>query len=423
MVAAGRTAAVRRASGEGRSNAMDTAGILTALGTPGGRADPYPLYAALHDVGEVIELGPGSVLVIGYDAINSVLRDPGFRVSDESSLDRDFPGWRANPVFVQVVDWLLNLNAPRHSRIRSLMARTFTARRIAGLEPAIAAMADELLDAMADRGADGSAIDFMHDFAYLLPVTVICELIGIPEADRESFRPLARDLTGVFELSDLGALPAINAAAVELLAYFTELAAKRRAVSRDDLVSDLLAVSDAGDGRLTDAELLHNLTLLLVAGFETTTNLLGNGLQVILQHPSAGEGVRDGSVPPSAFVEEVLRFDSPVQLTSRIGYGTTVGGVPVSPGAGVTTLLGAGNRDPRRFTEPARFDPLRPVGGPLSFGGGAHFCIGAALARLEGAVAFPRLLSRFPKIAAAGEPTRRDRLLLRGFDTLPVTVA
>ena len=186
---------------------MDTAGILTALGTPAGRADPYPLYAALHDVGEVIELGPGSVLVIGYDAINSVLRDPGFRVSDESSLDRDFPGWRANPVFVQGVDWLLNLNAPRHSRIRSLMARTFTARRIAGLEPAIAAMADELLDAMADRGADGSAIEFMHDFAYLLPVTVICELIGIPEADRETFRPLARDLTGVFELSDLEALP------------------------------------------------------------------------------------------------------------------------------------------------------------------------------------------------------------------------
>ena len=119
----------------------------------------------------------------------------------------------------------------------------------------------------------------------------------------------------------------------------------------------------------------------------------------------------------------MLRYDSPVQLTSHIGYDTTVGGVPVSPGAGVTTLLGAGNRDPRRFTAPARFDPMRPDGGPLSFGGGAHFCIGAALARLEGAVAFPRLLNRFPKIAAAGEPTRMDRLLLRGFDTLPVTVA
>jgi cytochrome P450 len=401
---------------------MDATGILTALGTPQGRADPYPLYAALHEMGEVIEVGPGDVIVVGYDAINSVLRDPGFRVSDQSTFD-SFPDWRANPVFVQGADWILNLNAPRHSRIRSLLARAFTARRIAGLEPAIAKMADELLDAMADRGAGGSAVEFMHDFAYLLPVTVICELIGIPEADREGFRPLARDLAGVFELNDVQTLPAINAAAVELLAYFTGLAARRRADPRDDLLSDLLAVSESDQGRLTSAELLHNLTLLLVAGFETTTNLLGNGLQVVLQDPPAGEAVRNGSVPASAFVEEVLRYDSPVQLTSRVGYDTKVGGVPVPQGAGVVTLLGAGNRDPRRFTDPARFDPMRPDGGPLSFGGGAHFCIGAALARLEGAVAFPRLLSRFPGISAAAEPTRRDTLVLRGFDALPVAVA
>ncbi len=402
---------------------MDAIEILTALGTPPGRADPYPLYAALHEMGEVIKIGPDDVLVVGYDAISSVLRDPGFRVSDEASFERNFPGWRSNPVFVQGADWILNLNAPRHPRIRSLMARAFTARRIAGLEPAMARMADELLDAMADRGADGSVIEFMHDFAFLLPVTVICELIGIPETDREGFRPVARDLAGVFELTDAETLPAINAAAVDLLAYFTGLAAKRRGVPGDDLLSDLLAVSNSDDGRLTDAELLHNLTLLLVAGFETTTNLLGNGLQVILQDPAAGEAVRDGSLPPSAFVEEVLRFDSPVQLTSRSGYDTTVRGVPVSPRTGLVTLLGAGNRDPRRFTNPARFDPMRPDGGPLSFGGGAHFCIGAALARLEGAVAFPRLLSRFPKISAAGEPTRRDTLVLRGFDALPVTIA
>jgi cytochrome P450 len=402
---------------------MDAMEILTALGTSAGRADPYPLYAALHEMGEVIEIGPGGVLVAGYDAIDSVLRDPGFRVSDESSFDRDLPSWRADPVFIQGADWILNLNAPRHSRIRSLIAHAFTARRIAGLEPAIATMADDLLDTMADRGADGTAVEFMQDFAYLLPVTVICELIGIPEADREGFRPIARDLAGVFELNDIETLPAINAAAVELLAYFTALAAERRADPRDDLLSDLLAVSGAGDGRLTDAELLHNLTLLLVAGFETTTNLLGNGLQIILQDPPAGEAVRDGSIPPAAFVEEVLRFDSPVQLTSRVGYDTNVGSVPVSQGTGVITLLGAGNRDPRRFTDPARFDPMRPDGGPLSFGGGAHFCIGAALARLEGAVAFPRLLKRFPKISAAGQPTRRDTLVLRGFDALPVTIA
>ena len=329
---------------------MDAIKILTVLGTPEGRADPYPLYAQLHELGQAVEIGPGQVMVIGYDANNSVLRDPGFRVSDESSFDQGYPAWRENPVFVQAADWILNLNGPRHSRIRSLMARAFTARRVAGLEPAIARLADGLLDAMADRGSDGGTVEFMHDFAYLLPVTVICELIGIPDADREGFRPLARDLVGVFELNDITTLPAINAAAVELLAYFTALAAERRAEPRDDLLSDLLAVSDADHDRLTDAELLHNLTLLLVAGFETTTNLLGNGLQIVLQDPPAD-------------------------------------------------------------------------GGPLSFGGGAHFCIGAALARLEGAVAFPRLLRRFPKISAAGEPTRRDTFLLRGFEALPVTVA
>jgi cytochrome P450 len=402
---------------------MDAMEIFTALGTPEGRANPYPYFAALHELGEVVSLGPGAVAVVGYDAINSVLRDAGFRVSDEAAFERDFPGWRDNPVFVQGMDWILNLNAPNHSRVRSLIARAFTARRVAGLEPAIARMAEALLDAMADRGADGSVVEFMHDFAYLLPVTVICELIGIPEADRESFRPIARDLAGVFELHDPAALPAINAAAVELLAYFTGLAAERRANPRDDLITDLLAISDSGDGRLTDAELLHNLTLLLVAGFETTTNLLGNGLQVILQQPGAGAALRDALVPASAFVEEVLRYDSPVQLTSRVGYPTQLGNVVVGDGDSVMTILGAGNRDPRKFTDPDKFEPLRGEGAPLSFGGGAHFCIGAALARLEGAVAFPRLMTRFPKIAAAGQPVRRETFLLRGFDTLPVTVA
>jgi cytochrome P450 len=402
---------------------MDALEIFTALGTPAGRADPYPHYAALHELGEVVNLGPGAVAVVGYDAINAVLRDADFRVSDDATFERNFPTWRDNPVFVQAMDWILNLNAPKHSRIRSLIARAFTARRVAGLEPAIARMAGDLLDAMAERGADGSVVEFMHDFAYLLPVTVICELIGIPEADRESFRPIARDLAGVFELHDPATLPAINAAAVELLAYFTGLAVERRAHPRDDLITDLLVVSDSDDGRLTDAELLHNLTLLLVAGFETTTNLLGNGLQVILQQPAAGAALRDGLVPSSAFVEEVLRYDSPVQLTSRVGYATQLGGVVVDEGGSVMTMIGAGNRDPRKFTDPNKFDPLRGDGSPLSFGGGAHFCIGAALARLEGTVALPRLLTRFPKIAAAGEPVRRETFLLRGFDALPVTVA
>ncbi len=401
---------------------MDAIEILMALGTPEGRANPYPHFAALHELGEAVRLGPEAVAVVGYDAVNSVLRDPSFLVSDEAAYDRSFPGWRANPVLVQASDWILNLNGPRHARVRSLIARAFTARRMAALEPAIAAIAGDLLDAMAERGADGSAVEFMHDFAYLLPVTVICELIGIPRSDRESFRPVARDVAGIFEL-DPETLPVINAAAAELLAYFTGLAAARRAHPRDDLISDLLAVSDADDGRLTDAELLHNLTLLLVAGFETTTNLLGNGLQVILERPAAGRAVGDGSVAAAAFVEEVLRYDSPVQLTSRIGYDAKVGEVVVAEGDSVLAMIGAGNRDPRKFAEPDRFDPLRADGAPLSFGAGAHFCIGAALARLEGTIAFARLLSRFPNIAAAGEPVRRETFLLRGFDVLPVSLA
>src|SRR5258708_11279928 len=328
---------------------MDPTEIVSSLADTEGRADPYQLYAALHELGEAVELSPRDVIVTGYEAIEAVLRDPGFRVSDESAFDRNFPGWRANPVLVHGADWILNLNAPRHARIRSLIARAFTARRIARMRPAIEAMADTLLDAMADAGADGSAVEFMHDFAYLLPVTVICELIGIPEADRDSFRPIARDLAGVFEVNELGNLPAINAAAVDLLAYFTGLAAVRRAVPLANLPPYLLSVSDAGDGRLTDAELLHNLTLLLVAGFETTTNLLGNGLHVVLRNPRAGQAVRDGHVSAAAFVEEALRYDSPVQLTSRIGCDAKVGGVGVNAGDGVVTLLGAGNRDPRRF--------------------------------------------------------------------------
>ena len=402
---------------------MDATEIFTALLGPEGRADPYPLYAALHDLGEAVAVAPGAVVVHGYEAINSVLRDPAFLVSDAARFDETFPGWREHPSLG--MESILNLNAPEHARIRSLIARAFSQRRVSGLEPAIARMTDGLLGGMADRGADGSAIEFMHDFAFLLPVTVICELIGIPESDREGFRPIARDLAATLELgADLSVLADADAAAVKLRQYFTALAADRRADPRDDLMSAFVRVSDSDDGRLSDSELLGNLTLLLVAGFETTTNLLGNGLQVILGDPPVGAAVRDGAVPVAAFVEEVLRYDSPVQLTSRRrGDAVEVGGVRSEPNDEVITLLGAGNRDPRRFAAPDTFDPMRSAGGPLSFGAGAHFCIGAALARLEAGVAFPRLLGRFPALAAAGEPQRRAGLVLHGFETLPVTLA
>jgi cytochrome P450 len=423
--ATGGTQGTTRQADKGQGHMTTSAAqILGALGTPAGKADPYPLYAELHDLGEAATFAPGEVIVMGYDAISTVLRDPGYRHADPAMIAEVFPEWEEHVSLRHSTDWILNLNGPEHSRIRGLIAKAFTARRVASLRPAIERMTDELLDAMADRGAGGSAVEFMHDFAYLLPVTVICELIGIPESDRETFRPIARAIAAIFDFEDFEELQAADEATVELEAYYTGLAAKRRAEPRDDLLSALVGIADEQDGRLSDAELTRNLTLLLVAGFETTTNLLGNGLQLLLHDRALTAGVRTGEVPVAPFVEEVLRYDSPVQLaSSRIGYESELGGLRIEAGDVLMPVLGAGNRDPRKFTAPDKFDPMRGESGPLSFGGGAHFCVGAALARLEAAVAFPRLLARFPAIAPAGEPVRRTGLVLRGFDILPVTVA
>jgi cytochrome P450 len=399
---------------------MDAQQVLAELIEPSGRADPYPLYARLHAMGEAVPAGPGLVLVAGYDAISSVLRDPSYRVTDAAIMDQDSPGWRDHPALS--MDAILSLNPPAHTRIRAMIAGTFTPRRLARLEPAIARMTDDLLDSMAGLGSDGGPVDFMHEFAYLLPVTVICELIGIPDADREAFRPAARDLAATveFEMSP-EVLAAADKSALWLNDYFTDLAAQRRARPREDLLSALVGITD--EGGLTTSELLDNLVLLLVAGFETTTNLLGNGLHLVLAEPRMGAALRAGAIPVPSFVEEVLRYDSPVQMTSRRATAAgEVGGVPVAPGEGVLLVLGAGNRDGRRFPEPDVFNPQRAVSGPLSFGAGPHFCVGSALARLEAAVAFPRLLTRFPELTSAGDPVRRTGLVLRGFDTLPVTL-
>jgi cytochrome P450 len=401
----------------------DALEILEALNRPEGKADPYPLYADLHELGEASRFAPGNVIVVGYEAINSLLRDPGFRHPDFAAFAEALPQWNEHVALRQSGDWILNLGAPEHTRIRTLISRAFTARRIAGLRPAIEQMTDDLLDAMADRGADGSPVEFMHDFAYLLPVTVICELIGIPESDREYFRPIARAIATVFEFDSFEGVAEADEATVELEAYYGALAARRRAEPRNDLLSALVGIADGQDGRLSDTELIRNLTLLLVAGFETTTNLLGNGLHLILHDSGLGDGLRGGEIAVGSFVEEVLRYDSPVQLaTSRIAYETDLGGLHLEAGDELMPILGAGNRDPRKFTAADKFDPHRNEGSPLSFGGGAHFCIGAALARLEASVAFPRLLTRFADLAPAGEPLRREGLVLRGFDTMPVLV-
>ncbi|HEY3903385.1 MAG TPA: cytochrome P450 [Streptosporangiaceae bacterium] len=405
---------------------MEVLEIFNGLLEPAGMADPYPLYAALHEHGPIVRANEQLVLVPGYELASSVLRDGAFRVPDAELLDEVNPSWRDHPSLDP--NSMLTLNGGPHSRIRSLFSRQFTKRRVADLEPAVIAQTDALLDQIADLGAGAAPVDFMEEFAFALPVTVICELIGVPESERDEFRPLARSLTATLEpLIDEAGLVEADAAALKLAGMFASLVAERRARPADDLLSGLVAMAAADEDRISENELIQNLILLLVAGFETTTNLLGNGVHQVLLNSSAGAGagLRSGAVESAAaFVEEVLRFDSPVQFAEdrRRKVPDEVGGHAVGPHDHLIVMLGAANHDPRRFAEPDRFWPGRPDPGPLSFGAGAHFCLGAALARLEGTVAFPRLFTRFPQLAAAEPPQRRVSLVLRGFEHLKITI-
>ncbi|HET6212972.1 MAG TPA: cytochrome P450, partial [Micromonosporaceae bacterium] len=219
-------------------------------------------------------------------------------------------------------------------------------------------------------------------------------------------------------------LPAADLAADELSEYFGRLAAQRRAHPRDDLVSALVQAQAANPDQLTDAELVANLITLFNAGFVTTTHLLGNGLALVLQRPQARTAlVADPELAPG-YVEEILRYEPPVHFGVRLALADTeVLGVPVTAGSTVLVLLGAANRDPARFPDPNVFLPTRPDNQPLSFGGGLHYCLGAALSRVEGRLALPMLLDRFPGLALAGEPGERNQLVLRGYDHLSVTVS
>jgi cytochrome P450 len=303
------------------------------------------------------------------------------------------------------------MNPPDHTRLRRLVSSTFTARRVQALRPAIEAIVDDLLDRMAGE------VDFIDAFAFPLPVNVIGELLGVPEPDRAQFQTLIRDWSQVLEIITPEVLAVADPAAATVRAYLAELVSLRRREPGPDLISALVAAEEEGD-RLTEDELLTMAALLFAAGFETTTNLLANGLVAVLGSPAqAGLVHRD----PVTAVEELLRFDTPVQLVSRVAYEPVeLGGVTVDAGERVVAYLGAGNRDPERFADPDRLDLARGDCAPLSFGGGIHYCLGAPLARLEAQVAFPALLRRFPQIELCGTPERRDSLAIRGYTRLPV---
>lgn len=379
--------------------------------------DPYPVYDAIRSHGPVVRVEDRFWVASGYAAVDAILRDPRMLVPD-----KEFAALQGVEAPESFGASMLRSNPPDHIRMRRLAAGAFTPRRVEAMRAAVTEQATTLVRYLAHLAKRGDAFDFVTEFAFPLPIRVICGLLGVPTGDQHWFREQAHALTATLEpvLTDVEADAAARARS-RLELYFTDLVAARRARPADDLVTALTQAHDADGTTLTQAELIANLGLLLVAGFETTTNLLSNGLAVLLDRPDLAAALRaDPGLAPS-FVEEVLRWDSPVQLTTRwCREAVEVAGVRIEPYSQVLVLLGAGNRDPARYSQPDTFDPTREPNQPLSFGAGGHYCLGAALARMEAQVAFPLLVRELPRLALVGPPLRRPRLTLRGFIDLPV---
>jgi len=387
----------------------ESAELLAELTTLTGREDPYPRYDRLRAIAPLIRAEDGALVVTRYADCATVVRDGRLgHMPPDMLAFVGLPDWAEHPALRQFFTSMLAQNPPDHTRLRRLVSSTFTARRVQSLRPAIEAMVAGLLDGLAGD------TDFVERFAFPLPVNVIGELLGVPPADRAQFQTLVRDWSQVLDVITPEVLARADPAATVIRDYLAGLAAERRAAPRDDLISALVA-AEAGGDRLTEDELLTMAALLFGAGFETTTNLLANGLVALDRNPGQAFG------DPAVAVEELLRYDSPVQIVSRVAYeDVELGGTTVAAGERVVAYLGAGNRDPERFADPHRLDLARGDTAPLSFGGGIHYCLGAPLARLEAQIAFPALLRRFPGLEI-GTPVRRDSLTLRGYLSLPVS--
>ncbi|WP_051967464.1 cytochrome P450 [Kitasatospora mediocidica] len=317
---------------------------------------------------------------------------------------------------------MLGSNGERHERLRRLVAAGFSARRVAGLRGAVEKVSGELLDGFADELSGGGTADFQELVGSPLPVAVVGELIGVPREEQGQFRELGKEASRLLEpVRSAEDWARADRAVVALREYFGALLRERRARPADDLASTLLQMRDADDSRLTERELVDTLLLVFVAGFETVTGMLGLTVFALLTHPGQAALVRAEPALVPAAVEESLRWDAPALMTERItARPVRVGGLAIPEGASVTTVLGAANRDPERHPEPDVFSVRRADVKPLSFSAGAHHCLGAALARMEGAVLIGQLLERFPDLGQAGRPVRRASITLRSFDELPL---
>jgi pimeloyl-[acyl-carrier protein] synthase len=380
------------------------------------REDPYPHYRELREA-EPVHRSPfmDMWVLTRYEDVALVLRDQRF------SADRTrWNGVREVENF-QPTRSLLSLDPPDHTRLRHLVSKAFTPRIVEQLRLQAQAIVDEALERAAARGT----MELIEDLAYPLPVAVIARMLGVPEEDWPRFREWSRVLVSSLDpvaFPSPEMLAALTSAQEALLDYLRGIVAQRRREPRPDLISDLIAVEEQGDV-LNERELLVMLNLLLVAGHETTVNLIGNGMLALLRHPDQLALLRARPGLIETAVEELLRFDSPVQLTGRIAaQDCTLGGQHIGQGQLVLTLLGAANRDPQQFADPDRLDLTRSPNQHFSFGRGIHFCLGAPLARLEGRIAIGSLVERFPRLRLAGEPVRGETITLRGLTRLPLAL-
>jgi hypothetical protein len=388
------------------------------------RRDPVPAYRRLRET-EPIRRNrlQGTWVLSRYDDVAAVLRDPRFTTDRTSLLPFRLMrrSSRHHPDFVSLLDRnLLMLDGEEHRRVRGLVSKAFTPRRIEALRPRIEAIVEGLLDAVAAKGE----LELVHDLAHPLPVVVIAELLGVPLEDRERFRGWSNDVVEILDLmSGRDGLRPAWRGAEGLAGYFRGLLAERRRAPKDALLSAMLAAEEDGVA-LGEADLLALCALLLAAGHETTTNLIGNAVLALLRHPGERKRLQDDlGLMPSA-VEEFLRFDSPVQVTDRvISEDLDFRGHRFRRGQLAVCLIGAANHDPARFPEPDRLDLGRGDRGHLAFGLGPHVCLGAPLARLEAEVALSGLLRRFPSFTGPLEPPgRRASVVLRGPTSLPLTL-
>ncbi|MEV6319188.1 cytochrome P450 [Streptomyces sp. NPDC051776] len=380
------------------------------------RIDPYPIYRRLRETDPVHRSHFGYWIISRYDDVDAVLRAPG--VSSEFYRNATWAnrrGGRDSPLVRSVQNWMLMLDGPAHRRIRSVIGSVFTRSSVERLRPRIAAEAERLLDAMG-----GGEIDLIDGLALPLPVTVTCELLGLPTQDRGRCRRWTEQISRVIDPSIVTEDTAeMNSAEVEFRGYIFDQLEKRRSTPREDILS-LLAHTEVDGVRLTDDEIIANVLFLFVAGHETTVNLIGNGLLALLRHPDQLQLLRYNPEMISDSMDEITRYDPPVQIVSRLlTEKVTVQDVTLPERAKVMLLLGAASRDPARYPDPDRLDLTRTGIRTLAFSSGPHYCIGAALGRLETSMVLTELLRRYAKIELTTEDLAwRPNVSFRGLQEL-----